>query len=63
MRQFYLIPPARYRQLLAAKPMYLFLRRILKLRGMRFDYVRTETKRAIMMARIAYGLLYGFEQG
>src|SRR5262249_28531555 len=47
----------------AAKPMYLFLNQILKTRRVRFVYVRTETKRAIMMARIAYGLLYGFEQG
>jgi len=32
------------------KPMYLFLNQILKPRGVRFQYVRTEAKRAIMMA-------------
>ena len=63
VRQFYPIAPAVYRQLLAARPMYLFLNQILKTRRVRFVYVRTETKRAIMMARIAYELLYGFEQG
>jgi hypothetical protein len=41
--------------------MYLFLHRILKARGVRFEYVRTEAKRAIMMAGIACELLYGFE--
>ena len=60
VRQFYLVAPAAYRQLLAAKPMYLFLNRILKSRGVRFEYVRTETKRAIMMAGIACELLEGF---
>jgi KTSC domain len=61
VRQFYPVAPAVYRQLLAAKPMYLFLKRILELRGVRFQYVRTEAKRAIMMAGIACELLYGFE--
>jgi hypothetical protein len=61
VRQFYPVAPALYRQLLAAKPMYLFLKRILELRGVRFQYVRTEAKRAIMMARIACELLYRFE--
>jgi len=63
VRQFYPVAPVVYRQLLAAKPMYLFLNRILKSRRVRFEYVRTEAKQAIMMARIAYELLYGFEQG
>jgi hypothetical protein len=61
VRQFYPVPPAVYRRLLAAKPMYLFLKRILERRGVRFQYVRTEAKRAIMMAGIACELLYGFE--
>jgi KTSC domain len=61
VRQFYPVAPALYRQLLVAKPMYLFLKRILELRGVRFQYVRTEAKRAIMMARIACELLYRFE--
>ena len=63
VRQFYPVSPAVYRQLVAAKPMYLYLNRILKSRRVRFEYVRTEAKQAIMMARIAYGLLDGFEQG
>jgi len=33
VRQFYLVSPAVYRQLLAAKPMYLFLNRL----GFEFD--------------------------
>jgi len=49
-----------YQQLLAAKPMYLFLHQILKPCGVRFQYVCTEAKRAIMMAGIACGSL-GFE--
>ena len=57
VRQFHPVSPAIYRQLLAAKPIYLFLNRILKSRRVRFEYVRTEAKPAIMMARIAYGLL------
>jgi KTSC domain len=57
VRQFYPIPPAVYRQLLAAKPMYLFLDRVFKQQRVRFDHVRTEAKRAIMMARIASELL------
>ena len=63
VRQFYPIAPAVHRQLLAARPMYLFLNRILKSRTVRFGYVRTEAKQAIMMARIANELTYGFEQG
>src|SRR5215510_4824618 len=50
VRQFYPIAPAVYRQLLAARPMYLFLNQILNTRRVRFAYVRTEAKRAIMMA-------------
>jgi hypothetical protein len=49
-----------YRQLLAAKPMYLFLHRIIRLRGVRFRYVSTEAKRPIMMAIIANELLRVF---
>src|SRR5262249_25015743 len=58
VRRFYPVAPALYQQLFAAKAMYLFLKRILELRGVRFQYVRTEAKRAIMMAGIAYDLLY-----
>src|SRR5262249_42395614 len=61
VRQFYPVPPAVYRQLLASDPMYLFLDRILRLRGVRFDYVRTEVKRAILMAGIANELLRVFD--
>jgi len=61
VRQFYPVAPALYRQLLAARPMYLFLKRILELRGVRFEYVRTEAKRAIMMAGIAFELLRVFD--
>ncbi len=61
VRQFYPVAPAAYRQLLAAKPMYLFLNRILKPQVIRFDYVRTEAKRAIMMAGIANELLHCFD--
>src|SRR5262245_23319417 len=57
VRQFYPVSPAVYRQLLAAKPMYLFLDRLLKPRGVRFEYVSTEAKQAIMMARSANELL------
>jgi hypothetical protein len=57
VRQFYPVSPSLYRQLLAAKPMYLFLDRVLQPRRVRFDHVRTEAKRAIMMARIASELL------
>ncbi len=35
VRQFYPVSPAAYRQLLDAKPMYLFLKRILKYRRVR----------------------------
>ena len=57
VRQFYPVAPFVYRQLLAARPMYLFLNRNLKFRRVRFEYVRTENKRAIMMAEIAFALL------
>jgi KTSC domain len=53
VRQIYPVSPTVYRQLLPANPMYLFLNQILKPRGVRFQYVRTEAKRAIMMAGIA----------
>jgi|SRR5215471_11526388 len=57
VRQFHPVPPALYRQLLAARPMYLFLERhILKSRSIRSEYVRTEAKQAIMMARM-FGVL------
>ena len=45
---------------IAAKPMYLFLDRILQGR-IRVEYVRTEAKRAIMMAGIACELLGAFQ--
>jgi hypothetical protein len=49
---------ALYRQLLAARPMYLCLERhILKSRSIRSEYVRTEAKQAVLMARIASELL------
>jgi len=62
VRQFYPVAPAMYRQLLAAKLMYLFVNRILRARRVRFEYVRTESKRALMMARIAYQLMRGFSE-
>jgi hypothetical protein len=58
VRQFYPVAPAVYWQLLAAKLMSVFLKRILELRGVRSQYVRTEAKRAIIMAGIACELLY-----
>ena len=50
VRQFYPVAPRVYRQLLAAKPMYLFLRRLLASRSLR-ERVRTEAGRVLMMAR------------
>ena len=41
--------------------MYLLLNRILRLRRIRFQYVRTEAKQAIMMAGIANELLRIFD--
>ena len=62
VRQFYPVSPVTF-ELLAAKPMYLFLDRyILKPSWIRSEYVRTESKQAIMMARIAYQLLRGFDE-
>jgi len=57
VRQFDPVSPVLFRQLLTAKPLYLYLRQILKPGGIRFQYVRTEAKRAIMMAKIACELL------
>jgi KTSC domain len=51
VRQFYPVAPAVYRQLLAAKPMYLFLNRLLAWRSLRERRVRTEAARVLMMAR------------
>jgi hypothetical protein len=51
VRQFYPVAPNPYRQLLAAKPMYLFLNRLLASRSVREQRVRTEADRALMMAR------------
>jgi len=51
VRQFYPVAPAIYRQLLAAKPMHLFLNRILASRSVRAQRVRTEARRVLMMAR------------
>ena len=61
VRQFYPVSPVVYRQVLAAQPMYLFLDRVLKSRSVRGEYVRTETKRALMMAKIASTILAEFE--
>src|SRR5215831_9849069 len=61
VRQFYPVAPVVYRQLLAAKPMYLFLNEILNTPRVRFEYVRTEAKWAIMMAGIACELLGAFQ--
>src|SRR5262249_18540014 len=41
----------------AAKPMHLFVNRILKRRGVRHKYGGTEGKRAIVMAKIACELM------
>src|SRR5262245_12287803 len=49
VRQFYPVSPQLYRQLLTANPMYLFLHQMLKPRSLRWAYVRTEAKHAIMM--------------
>jgi len=51
VRQFYPVAPAVYRQLLAAKPMYLFLNRLLASRSLRSQRVRTEAGRVLMTAR------------
>jgi KTSC domain len=51
VRQFYPVSPSVYRQLLAAKPMYLFLRRLLTSRSIREQRVRTESGCMLMMAR------------
>src|SRR5262245_50907557 len=54
VRQFHPVSPQLYRQLITApKPMYLALDRLIfRPRWMRSEYVRTETKPAIAMARI-----------
>src|SRR5215475_8373523 len=55
VRQFHPVSPALFRRLLSSRPMYLFLDRyILKPSWIRSEYVRTESKQAVMMARIAY---------
>ena len=51
VRQFYPVSPSVYRQLLAAEPMYLFLRRLLTSRSIREQRVRTESGCVLMMAR------------
>jgi hypothetical protein len=51
VRQFYPVAPVVYRQLLAAKPMYLFLNRLLASRSLRAQRVRTEAGQVLMMAR------------
>src|SRR5215813_15569628 len=50
-RQFYPVAPALYRQLLAAKPIYLFLNRLLASQSVREQRVRTEADRVLMIAR------------
>ena len=57
VRQFYPVAPAVYRQLLAAKPMYLFLNRLLLSRLVREQRVRAEAGRVLMMARTLERLL------
>ncbi len=51
MRQFYPVAPALYRQLVAAKPICLFLNRLLASRSVRKQRVRTEADRVLMIAR------------
>src|SRR5262245_47461972 len=51
VRQFFPVAPSVYRQLLAAKPMYLFLRRLFTSRSIRVRRVRTEAGRVLMMTR------------
>jgi len=51
VRQFYPVAPSVYRQLMRAKPIYLFLRRLLDSRSLRSQHVRTEAGRVLMMAR------------
>ena len=50
VRQFYPVAPSVYRQLMRAKPMYLFLHRLLASRSLRAQRVRTEAGRVLMMA-------------
>jgi len=58
VRQFHPVSPQTYRRLLAARPMHLFLaQHIMRPRWITSEYVRTEEKRAVMMARIANELL------
>src|SRR5262245_39819220 len=53
VRQFYPVSPQLYRQLLGSKPMYSFLdQHIFKTRWIRAEYVRTDTKRAVAMAKM-----------
>jgi hypothetical protein len=51
VRQFYPISPVLYRQLMRAKPMYLFLNRVLSSRLIREQRVRTEAGCVLLMAR------------
>jgi len=51
VRQFYPVAPTVYRQLLAAKPMYLFLHRLVASRSVSEQRVRTEAGRVLIMAR------------
>jgi hypothetical protein len=60
VRQFHPVSPALYRQLLRAKPSYLFLdQQIMRATWIRSQYVRTEEKRAIMMVGIANEIVCG----
>ena len=61
--QFHPVAPATYWQLLAARPMYLFFDRMAQSRAIRWEYVRTETKRALMMAGITSIILAAFKRG
>jgi hypothetical protein len=51
LRQFYPVSPLLYRQLMRAKPMYLFLNRVLASKSIREQRVRTEVGRVLLMAR------------
>jgi hypothetical protein len=57
VRHIYPVSPVTFHQLLTARPMYLFLDRIYKTKGIRWDYVRTDDKGALMMAGIALNFL------
>jgi len=61
VRQFYPVSPSIYRQLLRAKPMYLFLNRILASRSIRGQRVRTEVGRVLFDGGSAGGITRSLE--